>query len=242
VGAAITWLGHSTVLIEQDGVRLLTDPLLRRRVAHLRRDDEVPPPPGELDAVLISHVHHDHLDTLSLRKLGTETPVVAPRGAAKMLARRGFRDVTELLPGEEHSVGAVTIIATPAEHTARRLGVTPVIPTLGYELIGGQEILFAGDTDKFDGMAELVGDDVVLLPISGWGPKLPAGHLNPRTAAEALTVLQPRIAIPIHWGTYAPVNRGPAPTEPAGEFAAHAAELAPGVEIRILKPGETTET
>ncbi len=106
----IVFLGHATVLIEVDGVRLLTDPLLRRRVAHLRR--RVPPVRRELfagvDAVLISHLHHDHLDLASLRLLGQETHVVVPAGAGAWLRRKGFGAVTELGVGEVANVGTVT--------------------------------------------------------------------------------------------------------------------------------------
>ena len=100
-GAEITYLGHSTVLVAMDGVVLLTDPLLRGRVAHLRR---VVPPVGELptpDAVLVSHQHGDHLDPRSLLSLGTDVRLVAPPGASKYLRRRGFGDVTEMRPGEK---------------------------------------------------------------------------------------------------------------------------------------------
>ncbi len=109
----IAFLGHATVLIEVDGVRLLTDPLLRGRVAHLRR--QVPPVPSELfagvDAVLISHLHHDHLDLASLRLLGETTHVVVPAGAGAWLRRKGLGAVTELEVGEVAQVGAVTEVA-----------------------------------------------------------------------------------------------------------------------------------
>ncbi len=98
----IVFLGHATVLIELDGVRLLTDPLLRARVAHLRR--QVPSVDASVladpDAVLISHLHHDHLDLTSLRRLGRDTPLIVPAGAGAWLRRRGFTTVTELSVGE----------------------------------------------------------------------------------------------------------------------------------------------
>ncbi len=85
-GDRIAFVGHATVLIELDGVRLLTDPLLRDRVAHLRRQsgrskDLI----AEIDAVLVSHLHRDHLDLASLRLLGQDTPLLAPRGAGAWL-------------------------------------------------------------------------------------------------------------------------------------------------------------
>src|SRR5262249_62274960 len=85
-------------------------------------------------------------------------------------------------------------------HAARRLPGAPA-DGLGFVLEG---VYFAGDTDLFDGMADIgaVGLDVALLPIWGWGPRLPRGHLDPERAAEATRLLAPRVVIPIHWGTY----------------------------------------
>src|SRR5580704_340848 len=105
----IVFLGHATVLIELDGVRVLTDPLLRGGVAHLRRqtplvDEDMFANP---DAVLISHLHHDHLDLASLRILGHETPLIVPAGAGAWLRRRGFSVVTELSLGDVARVGDV---------------------------------------------------------------------------------------------------------------------------------------
>ena len=113
--------------------------------------------------------------------------------------------------------------------------------SLGYLVQGSTSVYFAGDTDLFDGMAELGPMDVVVLPVSGWGSKLPAGHLDPRGAAQALRLLRPRIAVPVHWGTYR-TPFAPRPGDaPAVEFARAAAALAPEVDVRVLAIGETLE-
>ena len=91
----LTWLGHSTVLLELDGARMITDPLMRPRVAHLLRQVADPGDPGRLDAILISHGHHDHLDPASLRRLDPDAPVVAPPAAARSL--RGTRRTVHTL-------------------------------------------------------------------------------------------------------------------------------------------------
>src|SRR3954469_4585497 len=114
---SLTWVGHSTVVVDLDGVRLLTDPLLRSRVAHLRRVQPVSKDlPGRIDAILISHGHYDHLDVASLRKLDASIPVVAPRGLASVLRRAARTEIVEAEVGDEVAVGDVVVHATPAEH------------------------------------------------------------------------------------------------------------------------------
>jgi L-ascorbate metabolism protein UlaG (beta-lactamase superfamily) len=234
-------MGHSTVLLELGGVRLLTDPVLRTRVAHLRRHGAAPAAPAGVDAILISHLHYDHLDLPSLRLLGRDTPVIAPRGAGPVLA--GFGAVRELVPGEATRVGGVTVEAIRAEHDDRRRPLGPRAEPLGFALEGPRRVYFAGDTDLFPGMAELGPFDVALLPVAGWGPKLGPGHLDAGRAARAAALLRPRTVVPIHWGTLHPRARRPGAwfSDPPREFAAQVAELAPDVDVRVLSPGESLE-
>jgi L-ascorbate metabolism protein UlaG (beta-lactamase superfamily) len=238
--ARVQYVGHATILVELDGVRLLTDPLLRSRVAHIRRAVPVEELElGDLDAVLISHGHYDHLDTASLRLLPRSVTIVAPRGLGARI--QGF-DAVEVEESDEIAVGPVRIRATHAEHEGARPPRTGGI-ALGYSILGSKRIFFAGDTDLFDGMSGLVDDlDLALIPIWGWGPTLGRGkHLDPERAAEAVRRLRPKIAVPIHWGTYRPLHRSAEAsflTEPAAAFARAAAEVAPDVEVRLLRPGE----
>jgi L-ascorbate metabolism protein UlaG (beta-lactamase superfamily) len=243
----VTWVGHSTVLIELDGVRLLTDPMLRPRVSFLMRvagriDAAAL---SELDAVLISHLHYDHLDIASLGRVGRKVPVVVPTGAARLLRGRGFSRILELDAGAEASIGPLTIRATPAEHEGRRGPLLARAAAVGYLVSGSARVYFAGDTDLFDDMRALAPNlDVALLPVAGWGPRLPPGHLDPRRAAEALQLLQPRVAVPIHWGTYRRIGvRGDAEAlrAPADDFLHFARELAPGTDVRIVPVGGTLE-
>jgi L-ascorbate metabolism protein UlaG (beta-lactamase superfamily) len=236
----VRYIGHGTVLIELDGVRLLTDPLLRARVAHLRRAAPLDDPPGPVDAVLLSHGHYDHLDLPSLRTLGPSARVIAPRGLAPRLA--GL-DVSAVEEGDELTVGPVTVRATHAEHDGGRPPFGKG-PALGYAILGSSRIFFAGDTDLFDAMDGLVPDlDLALIPIWGWGATLGRGkHLDPERAAEAVRRLAPRVAVPIHWGTYRPAHRRATArflSEPAEAFSRAAAAVAPEVEVRVLRPGES---
>jgi len=247
----VTWIGHSTVLVELDGVRLLTDPVLRGRVAQLRRVALPGPPPAGVDAVLVSHAHFDHLDPPSLARLGRDQRIVVPDGTGFLLRRSGFRHVEQVRAGDEIRIGPVVVRATHADHPGSRFG--PFDPrsrggrgprALGYVIAGRRLVYFAGDTDVFAGMADLAaGLDLALLPVWGWGRTVGPGHMNPLRAAQALRLLRPRLAVPIHWGTLSPLWRRAAPgslAEPALAFRRHARELAPSVEVRVLPPGGST--
>ena len=246
-GTRIEYVGHSTVLLELDGVRVLTDPLLRRRIVHLRRAVELPArPPQGLDAVLISHLHYDHLDFPSLALVGRVPLLVVPRGAGGLIGRKLFRSrVAELGTGESIELGAVRVRATESVHDGRRRPLGVRAESVGYLFEGSSSVYFAGDTDLFPGMADLAPVDVALLPVAGWGPKLGPGHMDPRAAAEAVRLLRPAVAIPIHWGTYFSMRlrkrTAAAPAlPPADAFREHVLELAPETEVRILQPGEST--
>src|SRR4051812_17424211 len=134
----VTWVGHATVLIEMDGVRLLTDPVLRDRLAHLRRHGAPPGPDVAegIDAVLLSHAHADHLDVRSLRRLGRDVLLVAPPGAGRAARRVGFTRAVELAPAEHVEVGGVTITAGAPPPRRRRRPPGP--RARGGGLVGGR--------------------------------------------------------------------------------------------------------
>jgi L-ascorbate metabolism protein UlaG (beta-lactamase superfamily) len=245
--ARIEYVGHATVLVDLDGVRLLTDPLLRNRVAHLRRSAPVPARTGRgVDAVLISHAHYDHLDLPSLEKLGKKLPVVVPRGLGGLLRKRRFESVLEVEVGETLMIGSLRIRAVHADHDGSRGPFGASAEPVGYVISGSKSVYFAGDTDLFDGMAELGRVDVALVPIWGWGPGLGSGHLDPTRAAEAIARIRPALAIPIHWGTYYPIHLGLTRAPgfvgvPPLEFLAAMKERVPDVEVRVLQVGESVD-
>jgi L-ascorbate metabolism protein UlaG (beta-lactamase superfamily) len=237
----ITYLGHATVVIELDGVRIITDPILRPRVAHLRRHGTLAEAALEpVDAVLLSHAHGDHLDPASIRRVTGEPRVIAPVGLGKLLTRRGIARVEEIDVGGRTTVSTLGITAFEADHDGRRTPVaTTRAPALGYLVRGSQSVYFAGDTGLHDAMSDLAAEavDVALVPVAGWGPTLGPGHMDPREAAASLKLLQPKVAIPIHWGTLAPIGSKPPTSAPAQEFAAAVAELAPAVRCVVIDPG-----
>jgi L-ascorbate metabolism protein UlaG (beta-lactamase superfamily) len=246
---SISYLGHATVRADLAGARLLTDPVLRDRLGHLRR--WAPPVARDayerLDGVLLSHLHRDHLDAASLRRLPRDVPIVVPRGGGRLVRRHGFARVHEVGVGETVEVARATVTAVPAEHSGRRrpfLGGAQA-EAVGFVVAGGARLYFAGDTDRYPEMALLGPLDVALLPVWGWGPSVGSGHMAPEAAAHALTLLRPRIAVPIHWGTLFPVGLArfhrDRLSQPPREFARHAARVAPDVRVEILEPGATLE-
>ena len=245
--SSVMYVGHATVLIEMDGLRLLTDPVLRRRVGPLVRQVATPPSDvRHVDAALISHPHWDHLDPPSLRMLADDPPILVPKGTASFLRSKGMRNAQEIAPGERTIVGDVVVEATLARHSGLRPPLGPATDCVGFLLRGSHQIYFAGDTDLFPEMHDLTDDlDVALLPIWGWGLTLGAGHMDPLRAAQSLIRLRPRVAIPIHWGTYRPVGFRwmglPFLSRPPRDFAAFATTLAPDVEVCILEPGQSLD-
>jgi len=248
IKADVTFLGHSTVLIEMGGARILTDPVLMDRISILRRRVDSLPRDlyADIDAVVISHLHLDHLDLPSLRALGTDLPLFVPRGAGAYMRRVGFTAVEEMTAGDTATVDGVSLTATFAEHSGFRPPFGPTADALGYVLeLDSESVYFAGDTDIFDAMSDLAGVDLALLPVWGWGPRLGPGHMDPGRAADALRVIRPRAAVPIHWGTLWPMGMGlvtPQRLElPPIEFAEAAAERAPDVRVLLTPPGTTVE-
>jgi L-ascorbate metabolism protein UlaG (beta-lactamase superfamily) len=195
--------------------------------------------------VLISHAHHDHLDVRSLRSIGKDVRLLVPAGLGGWLGRRGFRHVEEVHPGDVTTVGPVRIVATPAQHDGSRFPFGPRAACVGFIVEGPPRIYFAGDTDVFPEMADLRPVDLALLPVWGWGLDLGQGHLDPIRAVEALRLIRPSTAVPIHWGTLHPIGFGrwtrDSHARPPHAFARLARAAVPEVAVRILQPGSHLE-
>ena len=239
------YIGHGTTLLRLDGTSILTDPMLRAGLGPLRRQGPAPDP-GIADAaelVLVSHLHRDHLDLPSLRRIPPQTPVVSPLGASRWIARGGAERIREIGVGETVSVCDVELTGVRAVHNGHRdRQWGDQIEPLGYLIRRGRRtVYFAGDTDLFPEMSDLGPVDVALLPVWGWGPSVGTGHLDPERAAEAIEMIRPRLAVPIHWGTFYPAGLRwvrPEPLrEPPREFEQGVRGRAPEVEVRIVEPG-----
>lgn len=249
----LRWLGHASTVLDVAGVRLLTDPLLLRHAGLLRRRGTAPRPEdwSGADAVLLSHLHHDHAELGSLRLLG-DTPVLTARANARWLRKRGIGAATGLtdtqwwqVPGSD-----VRLRMVPAVHIDRPMPYRPN-STHGFVVVSESfRVWFAGDTAPFAAMAAipaLAGGpiDLALVPVGGWGPRLSGGHMDPVQAVRACLSVGARAAVPVHWGTlHAPVSRHLPPgwMDRAGPAFAHAAaRIAPGLRVHVVPLGEQVE-
>jgi L-ascorbate metabolism protein UlaG (beta-lactamase superfamily) len=249
----ITWWGHSTTTIEDRGTRLLTDPVLTSRIGHLRRRRGPAPAAAAkaCDAVLVSHLHADHLHLASLPRVAPDATLVVPRGAARLIKRDCGSTVAdrciEVTPGSRVQVGALEITAVAAHHDGRRLPWSAHAgPALGFRIEGAPSVWFAGDTDLYDDLAAEAGPvDLALVPVGGWGPSLGPGHLDPVRAAEAVRRVGAAVAVPLHFGTFWPIGLDRVKPElflPPGErFRAAMTAIDPQVRVDLLVPGESTE-
>jgi len=255
-GATVTWVGHSTVLVELDGANFLTDPTWAKRsgpfggLVGVRRYT----PPGiafddlpRIDFVLISHDHYDHLDEPTVRRLAAEfDPLfVVPMGLKSWFADRGMRHVVELDWGESVTVHDLTIVCTPAQHGGGRTAIDQ-----GHRLwsswvvLGSQRFYFAGDTGYYRHFKE-IGDafgpfDLAALPIGSYTPREIARpvHMSPEDAVQAALDLRAAQFVGIHWGTFA-LAREPYDEPPKRLTAEVTRRHLDPAEAWILKPGET---
>ena len=254
VNPTITWIGHSTFLVQLAGVNILTDPNWSDRASPVRF---VGPrrliPPGlrfgdlpKIDAVVISHDHYDHFDEPTVRRLvAAHRPrFFVPLGMKPLLTSLGASDVVELDWWASASVRSVTFTATPAQHSSgrwlhdqnRRLWSSWAVAGDGHRLF------FAGDTGYFDGFkaigARLGPFAAALLPIggyAGWGAKHP-NHICPEEAVQAFVDLRAARLIPMHWGTF-DLNREPF-HEPPERLLAEAARRDLTSRVTLLSPGQ----
>ncbi len=246
--AEVTWIGHAATLVEIDGVRVLADPLLTRRIGHLRRRGPLPDADvRRCDLVVISHAHADHLHRRSLKRVAETSPrvpVVVPRGAERYVAGLGLGPVLSVSPGDRLEVAGVVLEVTEAAHKGGR-GRRDVgsSETVGYVVErSDRRCYLAGDTDLFEGMSGLGRIDLAAIPIAGWWKTLGPGHLDAESAAEAVERVDPARVVPVHWGTYAPEELGLHSgwlSDPGGRFVA--ALEARGLADRLIKlePGQS---
>lgn len=253
----LTYVGHATLLLEFAGIRVLTDPnfdprlggFLRRVSAPGIALDQLP----KLDALLLTHAHADHLSFQSLNALPRDIPLFAPPAVERWLRKRGYTHAVPVPPGEQVTIGHVTIHAATAKHLGNRYGIDRWRSAANMYLLdaGTATCFFAGDTALTDDshvmVERLVTDrgrrlDVALLPIGHapwWKPGFRRGHLTSADALELFGRLDARWFIPYHWGTFNHV------TSTAHDAIGVLRKLVPlhprAEQVRIIEPGGTFE-
>jgi L-ascorbate metabolism protein UlaG (beta-lactamase superfamily) len=255
-GLRATWLGHSTVLLEIDGLRLLTDPVWGPRASPTRlagpkRFQPVPVPLRQLpplDAVVISHDHYDHLDYPTIRELAkSSVPFITSLGVGAHLEGWGVASecITELDWWESHRVGnsGVSVTAAPSQHFSGRTTGTRNATLWSSLVIRGERhgIFFSGDTglttEYQDIRARLGPFDLIMLEVGAFHPAWGDMHLGPDNALKALTLLGGGRFLPIHWGTFCLAMH--AWDQPAETLFAQATQLRE--ELLLPRLGEPIE-
>ncbi|MEV4681178.1 MBL fold metallo-hydrolase [Streptomyces kurssanovii] len=257
-GLRLTWMGHSSVLAEIDGRRVLFDPVWGERCSPFtfagpKRLHPVPAPLaalGSVDVVVISHDHYDHLDLPTVRALAsTDTLFAVPLGVGAHLERWGVSPdrLRELDWNETTEIGGIRLTATPARHFCGR-GLRNQQHTLWASwAVAGPEhrIYHSGDTGYFNGFQDIGAEhgpfDATMIQIGAYSEYWPDIHMTPAEGMRAHLDLQggtpSGVMLPIHWGTF---NLAPHPWAEPGEGTVAAAAEA-GARIALPRPGEPFE-
>lgn len=227
---SITWIGHSTFLIQYEGLNIVTDPVWANYMGFQRRLGA----PGipikdmpDLDVLLISHSHYDHMHMASIRRLyGPNTTIIVPIGLGRKMQRRGFRRVIELSWWEHVEFGNVRITFVPSQHWTRRTLFDTntshwggyILEAVSADTAGAEEtdgakskkrevVYFAGDSGYFQGFTEIgkrFDIDIALMPIGAYEPEwfMTSQHTTPEEALQAFVDVKGKLMIPMHYGTF----------------------------------------
>jgi N-acyl-phosphatidylethanolamine-hydrolysing phospholipase D len=259
----VTWVGHTTFLLQIGGINILVDPIWsdraspvsfagpRRRVPPAVDFDALPP----IDLVVLSHDHYDHLDARTIRRLAKRYPAavfLAPLGVGRILTRLGVRDIVEKDWWEDTSFSSLKFTCVPAQHFSGR-GMTNRNSTLwcGWVIEYGQyRILFAGDTALHPEFATIVTRcgpiDMTMLPIGAYEPRwfMGAVHMNPEDCLAAVAAIRsaqadkPVTVVASHWGTFKltdePLDEPPRRMRDLWSVSDNA-----NLDLLILRHGET---
>lgn len=253
----VTFIGHSSFLLQVGGKKILVDPVFSKRLVVLRRQRrpgllvrELPP----IDLVLVTHAHMDHLDIASLRRVvrvtrrasGRTPEVVVPKGVEDLVARLGFSQVHGLEWWQQIEVQSLKVTMTPCKHWGARMFRDTHRGFGGYVVEGASgrgegPIYHSGDTAYFDGFAEVgrrLAPKVALLPIGAYFPDTyRAVHTSPEEAVRGFVDTGAEVMVPMHFGTFR-LGREPM-EEPVQRVVAEAKRLGIKDRVRVLDEGQT---
>lgn len=250
----VTWVGHSTLLIQIEGVTILTDPIWSKRSSPVKfagPKRQVPPglalkdlPP--VDLVIISHDHYDHLDKETLKKLGNKPFYLVPLGIGSILEDLDIKRYAELDWWDTITFNKLEIICTPAQHFSGRNPLHQNKTLWASWAIRGREhsFYYGGDSGYFTGFSEIGKKfgpfDVAALPIGAYQPRWFMGpvHMDPDEAVRAYLDLKARYFVPIHWGTFQLADE-PLDEPPQKLRQSIKARNLPQNNFLILKHGQT---
>ena len=251
---AVTFIGHSSFLVQTGGQSILIDPVFATRLILMRRQRragilvrDLP----DIDAVLLTHAHMDHLNrpslravTREMRRRGLPAPIaIVPRAVTDLVRTLGFSAVHELDWWQSLAYNGLSITATPAKHWGARMFKDTHRGFGGYviQATGGPAIYHSGDTAYFDGFREIglrLRPDIALLPIGAYFPdSYRAVHTSPEEALRAFQDMKSDVMIPMHFGTFR-LGREPM-TEPLPRLLAAAERVGIRSKIKPLSEGET---
>jgi L-ascorbate metabolism protein UlaG (beta-lactamase superfamily) len=249
----VTFIGHSSFLLQMDGRKVLIDPVFAKRLVVLRRQrrpgllvEELPP----IDLVLLTHAHMDHLNVSSLRRViratrrltGKTPEVVVPQGVEDLVARLGFSQVHGLTWWDRIEVQGLRVTMTPCRHWGARMFRDTHRGYGGYVIESADHSVYhSGDTAYFDGFREIgsrLNPQVALLPIGAYFPdSYRSVHTSPEEAVRGFIELGADQMVPMHYGTFR-LGREPM-DEPLQRLEIEAARLGISEKIKVLEEGET---
>lgn len=245
----LTWIGHASFLIQLAGQNILIDPVLSPKIGWIKRNC----PPGlawpalpEIDLVLITHNHRDHMDAPTLKKLGPKPVYIVPQGLGTWFTRRGFRRVIEARWWQKETLAGITITFVPAQHWSRRSLMDTNTSWWGGFVLekNGLCLYHAGDTGWFDGFSEIgrrTGTiHAAMLPIGAYAPRwfMHPQHINPEEAVKAFRQLCAKYLVPMHWGTFRLSDE--LPDEPPRRLqSAWERENLPAASLKTISVGQT---
>lgn len=201
---SLTFVGHSTIILNVNGKNIITDPILYNHIGHIRKTSPITKSsiPRKFDYILLSHLHMDHLHFPSLKLLDKEATVLVPHGVSKKLQKIGFKKIIEIGPDQEFDDGTIKIKTWACVHDGRRYYRGPMRDTLSFLISStSSKIFVCGDT-AFTHNFDNVEADIAFLPIGCYTPEtMEAMHCNPYQSYQMFANMNAKFFIPIHFGT-----------------------------------------